>query len=66
MKIGNGPAAVTPSFSFRERNCFNLCESLSKDGKAVKSEGKSEDLPEDNIRHRGLWQNIADLEDKKG
>jgi len=39
---------------------------LSDDGKAVKQEGKSEDLPESGIGHRGIWHYITDLEDKKG
>lgn len=48
VRIGDGPAAVTPSFSFRKWKLFQpLCATVpaSRDGKAAKRGGESENLP---------------------
>ena len=52
VQIGDEPVAVTLSFSFDEKEPFLALKyvtvPITRDGKAAKKAGKSEDLPESN------------------
>ena len=68
MKFRDGPAAVIPPFFYKRGTFLTMRATVqNSDGKAVKKEGKSEDLPQDcEFRasvEQGLW---FDPLDKKG